>query len=202
MSPRCTYNCDNIRGIDAATRHQDNPSSGRLHQARQRRKGVDGARFAARCEEARCSGLDHILERIFQVSGGIECPMKRDRQGMSQFHQGSGVLDVDTAVFVQYAQNHTIHTDLLGGEDIVAHDLKFGIGVIKAAGSRPNQNMDGSLNAAASGLHESCARSDTTRRQVTAKFDSVRTPALRRDGVVDRLYTNFKDKRIRHDLRD
>jgi hypothetical protein len=30
----------------------------------------------------------------------------------------------------------------------------------------------------------------------------VRTAALRRDGVVDRLYTNFKDKRIRHELRD
>jgi hypothetical protein len=124
--------------------------------------------------------------------------MKSYGQRVSQFHQGFRSLDVDTGIFVQYPQDYAIHPELLGGKDIVAHDVEFVAGVTKAAGPGANQNVDGNAHVAANGLHESRAGSDSAGRQVAAKLNPVSTPALGRDGVLHRFYANLKHETVLH----
>jgi hypothetical protein len=89
--------------------------------------------------------------------------MEGYRQRACQFHQGFRPLYVDAGVLVQYPEHNAIHTELLRRMDIVAHNLKFMIRVTKLAGSGTNQNMYGSANVAANGLHQSRAGSDSPR---------------------------------------
>jgi hypothetical protein len=126
--------------------------------------------------------------------------MKGYGQRVRKFHKHFRALDINASVFMQYSEHKTVHTDLLSSTDIIAHGLKFTIGITKIAGSRANQDMDGNLHVAASGLHEARAGSDSSRRQVTAKLNTLSAAALRRFGVVHGVYADFKHKTIRHGL--
>jgi hypothetical protein len=110
-----------------------------------------------------------------------------------EFHQRRRTLNVDTRVFVKNSEHDAIHAKLFSRTDIVAHAVKFGIGVTKIAGARTNQNMNGNVHLASSRLHQGRVRGNSSGRQVSAELNPVSATALRRDGVVHRLHTDFQD---------
>src|SRR5579863_8642730 len=116
-------------------------------------------------------------------------------------YQALRTFDVDASVFMQYAQHDAVHAELLGGEDIVAHDFELVIGITEIARPRANQDVDGKAHLAANRLHESSAGSDSSRGQVTAELNPLRAAELRRDRVVYRFDADFQDITIHHELR-
>jgi hypothetical protein len=135
------------------------------------------------------------------VAFKIESPMKGYRQRVGKFHQHFRTLNIDTIVFMEYSQDEAVRADLLGRVDIIAHGLKFMIGITKIAGPRANQDVDGDAYVTASGLHETRARSDSAGGQVAAQFKAVRATACRRDGVVHRFHADFQNELLGHGLR-
>src|ERR1700722_8857434 len=127
--------------------------------------------------------------------------MKSYRQRVGKLYQHFRTLNIDTIVFTKYSKDEAVRADLLGRVDIIAHGLKFVIGITKIAGPRANQDMDGNAHVAASGLHETRARSDSAGGQVAAQFNAVRATACRRDGVVHRFHADFQNEWVGHGLR-
>jgi len=127
--------------------------------------------------------------------------MKGYRQRVSKLYQHFRTLNIDTIAFMEYSQDEAVRADLLGRVDIIAHGLKFVIGITEIAGPRANQDMNGDAHVTASGLHETRARSDSAGGQVAAQFKAVRATARRRDGVVHRFHADFQNELVGHGLR-
>src|SRR6202042_1331340 len=99
--------------------------------------------------------------------------MKSYGQSARQFDQSPGALNVHPGISLQYAEHDAIHTELPGRQNVVAHDLKFIVGITKVAGSRANQNVNGNADVAANGLHEPRTRSGPSGRQVAAQLNAL-----------------------------
>jgi hypothetical protein len=127
--------------------------------------------------------------------------MKGYRQRVGKLYQHFRTLNIDTIVFMEYSQDEAVRADLLGRVDVIAHGLKFMIGITKITRPRANQDMDGNAHVTASGLHETGAGSDSAGGQVAAQFKAVRATAFRRDGVVYRFHADFQNELVGHGLR-
>ena len=124
--------------------------------------------------------------------------MERYGQRVGEFHKSCCALAIDTTVFLEYAENNTVHAEMFAGAYVPAHFFQVILGIGEIAGARPDQNVDGNANRASADSHQGLAGSDSSAGQVRAEFDTVSAGAFRRDGVLERLHTDFQDARVGH----
>src|ERR1700751_5719761 len=124
--------------------------------------------------------------------------MEGYRQRMSELYESSGSLAVDASIFLKYAENDAVEAEVFAGAYIAAHFFQVVLGITEIASARPDQNMDGNANFAASGSNQGIAGRNSSARQVRAEFNTVSAGTFGRDGMLQRLHADFQGTRVRH----
>jgi hypothetical protein len=105
--------------------------------------------------------------------------MEGDAHGARRFDEVAGRCDVHLAPCRQYAQNHPSRAGILCQLDVAFHRSKFAGAVKEIPAAWADHAMDRDLDTGDDLLQQAQAGGDATPGQLTAKFDAIRSAAVR-----------------------